>query len=215
VAELAPDLFLVGADRLPDNAVGAVRTNLRFIEAFLAGLNHEMAREFLWRGFPSDGRATYFRRFWDSDNYPALSAWRGALGANVPAPDWLALLIRGEIVRRFPRAVVFAQKGSLDATGAQFVPAAAPRRYPRFRVTLADDVLCVGFDLTSTEAPAYFFGIEEQITEPRFAAPTTPTGPYLKLSDLTLRAGAHAGDVAAATLRRPARVMIDPHVLLK
>ena len=214
IAELAPDLFLVDSTRLPDNAVGLVRTNARFIEAYLAGLNHEMAREFLWRGFPSDGRATYFRRFWDSDDGPPLSAWRGALGANVPTGDWLVLLIRGEIVRRFPRAVVFAQKGGLDATGGQFVPAAEARRYPRFRVTLGADLLCVGFDLTAAQASAYFFGIEEQITEPRFAPPTVPSAPYLKVSDLALRAGAHAGDVAAAMLRRPTRVMIDPHVLI-
>jgi len=214
VAELTPDLFLVGADRLPDNTVGVVRTNARFIEAYLVGLNHEMAREFLWRGFPSDGRGTYFRRFWDSDNYPALSAWRGMLGTHGSTPDFLALLIRSEIVRRFPSAVVFAQRGGVDQSGAQFVPS-EPRRYPLFRVRLRGDLLCVGFDFTPDQAFGYFFGIEEQITEPRFAAPTTPRGPFVKLSDLTLRTGAHAGDVAAAALRRPTRVMIDPHVLIK
>ena len=56
--------------------------------------------------------------------------------------------------------------------------------------------------------------IEEQITEPRFAAPAGTGGVHLKLADLALRAGAHAGDVAAATLRRPTRVMIDPRVLI-
>ncbi|MEP7309261.1 MAG: hypothetical protein ABJA98_27470 [Acidobacteriota bacterium] len=214
LADVAPDLFLVGADRMTDNTVSLVRTNARFIEAYLAGLNHEMGRELLWRGFPSDGRGTCFRRFWDSDNYPSLSAWRGALGTNVSAPDWLVLLVRGEIVRRFPQADVFAQRGALDASSTQFVPSAEPRRLPLFRVTLRDDLLCVGFDLTRAQAFDYFFGIEEQITAPRFAAPATPGGSYVKLSELPLRAGAHAGDVAAATLRRPVRVLIDPHVLV-
>ena len=31
----------------------------------MAGLNHEMARELLWRGYPTDQRGTVFRRFWD------------------------------------------------------------------------------------------------------------------------------------------------------
>ena len=125
---------------MPDNSVGLARTNPRFIEAYLAGLNHEMGRELLWRGFPSDGRGTCFHRFWDGEDYPALSAWRGALGANAPAADWLVLLVRGEIVRRFPHAAVFAQRGALDAGGATFVPAAEPRRYPRFRVTVGGDL---------------------------------------------------------------------------
>lgn len=214
LADLAPDMFLIGADHVPDNSVGRVRVNPRFIEAYLAGLNHEMGRELVWRGFPSDGRGTYFRRFWETDAYPALSVWRGALGANAPQRDWVVLLIRGEIVRRYPRAVIFAQRGSLDSSGARFVPASEPRRYPLFRVTLGGDLLCVGFDVTAAEAHGHFFGIEEQITEPRFAPPAIPAGPYLRLAELPLGPGVHAGQVAAATLRRPVRVIIDPHLLI-
>ena len=33
--------------------------------SLLVGLNHEMGRELLWRGFPTDQRGTYFRQFWD------------------------------------------------------------------------------------------------------------------------------------------------------
>ncbi len=38
-----------------------LRTNNRFIEAYLVGLNHEMGRELLWREYPTDQRGTYFR----------------------------------------------------------------------------------------------------------------------------------------------------------
>src|SRR5262249_25364110 len=98
--------------------------------------------------------------------------------------------------------------------GVLFIPAAEPRRTPRFRVTLGSDLLCVGFDLTRSQAFDYFFGIEEPITEPRFAAPAAGSGLHLRVADLSLRADANAGDVAAATLRRPVRVVIDPHVLI-
>ena len=32
----------------------------------MVGLNHEMARELLWREYPTDQRGSYFRQFWDA-----------------------------------------------------------------------------------------------------------------------------------------------------
>ena len=130
LSELAPDLFLVGTQSVPDDTVGLVRVNPTFIEAYLIGLNHEFGRELLWRGFPSDGRGTYFRRFWDTDSYPALSEWRSALGTNGNSGDRFVMLVRGELGRRYPRATVFAQRGALDGPGTHFVPGPDPRRYP-------------------------------------------------------------------------------------
>jgi hypothetical protein len=110
--------------------------------------------------------------------------------------------------------VVFAQRGGLDSSGKRFVPGTEPRRYPLFRVTLGGDVLCVGFDIARKESPGYFFGIEEQITEPRFAPPAAPAGTYLRLAELALGTGMHAGQIAVSTLRRPVRVMIAPNLLM-
>ena len=31
----------------------------------MVGLNHEFARELLWREYPTDQRGSYFRQFWD------------------------------------------------------------------------------------------------------------------------------------------------------
>jgi hypothetical protein len=53
----------VGLIERPDMAT-LLQTNNRFIEAYLTGLNHEMARELLWREFPTDQRGTYFSSFW-------------------------------------------------------------------------------------------------------------------------------------------------------
>jgi len=41
----------------------------------MVGLNHEMARELLWREYPTDQRGTYFRQFWD----PSISLERERL----------------------------------------------------------------------------------------------------------------------------------------
>ena len=67
--ELAPDFLLPGLDDVPPNTVTLVQPNSRFIEAFMVGLNHEMARELLWREYPTDQRGSYFRQFWDVSGY--------------------------------------------------------------------------------------------------------------------------------------------------
>ena len=41
-------------------------TNPAFTEASWSGLSDEMGRELFWRGYPTDQRGTYFRRFWES-----------------------------------------------------------------------------------------------------------------------------------------------------
>ena len=36
----------------------------------MVGLNHEFARELLWREYPTDQRGSYFRQFWDVARLP-------------------------------------------------------------------------------------------------------------------------------------------------
>ena len=36
----------------------------------MVGLNHEFARELLWREYPTDQRGSYFRQFWDVSELP-------------------------------------------------------------------------------------------------------------------------------------------------
>ena len=68
--EKSQDLLLPGLDKvLPDTVLG-LRTNRAFVEAYMIGLNVEMARELLWRGFPTDQRGTYFRNFWGNRRRP-------------------------------------------------------------------------------------------------------------------------------------------------
>jgi hypothetical protein len=209
LVELHPDLFLVGAAGVLDDSICRVRVNPRFIEAYLVGLNHEMSRELLWRGFPSDGRGSYFRRFWDGRDVGPLALWQKHLGQNV-ADDPLVLLVRGELVRRYPRVVAFAQQGHVDS--GRFVPS-GDRQYPTIRALAGEDLLAVGFSIPQSQAINWFFGLEEQLTEPRFALAAPPAGAQVRAADLGLPANAHAADFAAKVLRRPMRVMIDPRIL--
>src|SRR5262249_2417168 len=62
---LGQEWLLTGIERVPTNTLAITVSNNSFIEAFMVGLNHEMGRELLWRRYPTELRATYFRQFWD------------------------------------------------------------------------------------------------------------------------------------------------------
>lgn len=66
---MSQEYILPGLENVPQNTVGLLQTNRRFIEAFMLGLNHEMATELRWREFPTDMRGSYFRSFWDTSIY--------------------------------------------------------------------------------------------------------------------------------------------------
>ncbi len=79
--ERGQDWLLPGGRALPANTITMVEPDAAFIEAYMVGLNHEMGREMLWRGFPTDQRGTVFARFWDRRGAVAAAA------APIPARD--------------------------------------------------------------------------------------------------------------------------------
>src|SRR5262245_34087008 len=110
----------------------------------MVGLNHEMGRELLWREFPTDMRGSYFRQFWEvksvsnpdtpSDaeklkDITQLHRWQStrAQGSHKPDPGPTAdvqpgqkqvvLVIRGELLKRYPNTVIYAQKAIDDGQG--------------------------------------------------------------------------------------------------
>jgi hypothetical protein len=179
--ELAPDFLLPGLDDVPPNTVTLVQPNARFIEAFMVGLNHEMGRELLWREYPTDQRGTYFRFFWNrrgatqqQQPMTPINRWDLPLGRNPSGagnPDQLVLLVRGELFRRYPTAVIYAAKATGTLTNPKLTP---EERYPLFRGSAPPDVTFFGFDLTETAArgtttdPGWFFVIQQQPGEPNF-----------------------------------------------
>ena len=178
--ELAPEFLLFGLEHVPPNSVTLVQPNSRFVEAFMIGLNHEMGRELLWREYPTDRRGSYFRFFWNrrgsaqQEFMQPIHTWNSPLGRNPSAagnPDQLVLLVRGELFRRYPNAVIYAAK----ATGAVTNPKLTTQeRYPLFRGSAPPDVAFFGFDLTAAVArgtdpdPGWFFVIQQQPGEPDF-----------------------------------------------
>jgi hypothetical protein len=191
--ELSPELLVPGLAAVPNEAVAILCTNPVFIEAFMVGLNHEMSRELLWRGYHTDLRATYFRRFWDSSTaekpaeiqpiaeWPETHTLGGVTDGKSPSPgtetETLALVVRGELLRRFPSAHLYAQQARKNSIGALVLdPNAAPID-PAFNAFLPPDIQVFGFPLTRKQAlgavpgdptDGFFFVFEQHPTEVQF-----------------------------------------------
>jgi hypothetical protein len=198
-------MLLPGLEDVPPNSIALLETNQQFIEAYMVGLNHEMSRELLWRGYPTDRRGTYFRQFWDVRGriQPSTPAERDRLTDITAVASWadeshigehasrgsseglMVLLIRGDLLRRYPRAIVYALEGvwSTDKTRREL---GIVEQYPIFRATQAPDVTMLGFLLTERQVrgandaangghPGWFFVLQEQPTEPRFGMDVATT----------------------------------------
>ncbi|KIF02392.1 hypothetical protein PL81_30210, partial [Streptomyces sp. RSD-27] len=64
LVDTSVDTFVPHLGLVPPDSVTLLSPDQEFIEAYLVGLNHEMARELLWREFPTDQRCSVFRQFW-------------------------------------------------------------------------------------------------------------------------------------------------------
>src|SRR5262249_3028071 len=153
------------------------------------GLNHGFARELLWREYPTDQRASTFRQFWDvsvffdSSNIddealkeklrdiPPLHRW--ALTSKLGDHDArerpgdkeeeVVLVIRGELLKRYPTAVIYAHRaawqkkddGSIDPAkerllaeltpGEEQTPPRSKVRTPLYEAKVDPDIYFFGF----------------------------------------------------------------------
>jgi hypothetical protein len=181
---IAPDVFLPGVGVLPDDFIMAVKTNPRFVEALMLGANHEMGREMLWQGLPTDQRGTPFQRFWqrldDQDDIAFIHTWNAVpLGTQPGSGEMLVLLFRGQLLERFPNLAIYAypivgsekRPGGTSPAPAGVDPAEmdpAKMIVPVMHGHLARDITYVGFPIAPAQLDQYFFIVEEHMTEPRF-----------------------------------------------
>jgi hypothetical protein len=206
LTEIAQDLVLPGLDLVPPNTVVPLGANLAFVEAYLVGLNTEMARELLWREYPADPTATYFDRFWNAavapgrpPDIPPIATWgTRALGAAISKGDQFVMLIRSELLRRYPDAVIYASKQGQESD-------------PIFTGGFAPDVRYIGFDIPAAEISDWSFVIQEHPSAPRFGVEVgTDPGTASHLSP----AGPNAGQTAQHLRQMPVRLTIPATVLL-
>jgi hypothetical protein len=239
--DLSADLLVPNLNEIPNNTISLMESNRRFIESYMVGLNHEMARELLWREYPTDQRGSYFAQFWDvadmltrdagtdaaegeaaSRDIKAIHEWQktSALGTheNRDLPtgvehgdERLVLVIRGELLKKYPTTLVYAQKarwGTDPDTGrrVRVLDETNPTdhlRGPTFKAEVPPDIHFFGFNLTQSEAkggtdpngdPGWFLVLQERPGEPRFAMDVSDEAspaPITKWRDLTWN---HVGD---------------------
>ena len=149
--DLFQDMLIPGLDRIPNNSLLGLPINAAFIEAYMVGLNHEMTRELLWREFPTHLDNTFFSQFWDlggnadtSSDLEEIKDWSGQLGGNLQpgrGNNLFILLIKGDLLLRYPNAVIYAQRAGFNvgggATSIPQVDTAVPAVFPVMRINPA------------------------------------------------------------------------------
>jgi hypothetical protein len=188
--ELSKDYFFPGIENLENNGVMLCEENHRFIEAYLVGLNHEMGRELVWRRYPTDQRGTIFSYFWDAvaaDNprpdIKEIHRWVNNLASNKNEVKHanLILIIKGDLIRRYPGTIVFALKNtpkgnywSEEHSNNNPLDEGDHKIDAIFRAQVGEDILCVGFPFSSqqiqgsTRNGEYYFILQENQDLPRF-----------------------------------------------
>jgi hypothetical protein len=225
--DLSVDAFTPNLGRLPANSLTLLENNREFIESYLVGLNHEMARELLWREYPTDQRGTPFRQFWDPVaalpvlgetaaerrerhyDIPPIHEWplSARLGENISSGDDLVLVVRGELLKKYPTTAVYAHRaewppgpdGLPDSTQPRRLvdlpvtgtPSPDQVRLPRYEAKIEPDIYLLGFGLTADEAlggpddAGWFFVLKERPGDPRFGVDDGPPVAVEVWNDLT------------------------------
>ncbi len=200
LGDLSQDWLLPGLHEVPPNTATLAITNQKFVESYMAGLNHEMSRELRWNEYPTDQRGSYFRQFWDVAgvapppgqtpenlrDIKEIHTWqkRNDLGMNssrLPLPggeEHLVLLIRGDLLKRYPNTEVYAVKCNLNSDGVRVLEEdKSKEKHPIFHGKLKPDVRFFGFELTKTQAKGssdktkdqgWYFVLQEHPAEPTF-----------------------------------------------
>ena len=226
------EFFLPNLQLIQNNSITLLETNQKFIESYMVGLNHEFARELLWREYPTDQRGSYFRQFWDVRGFlaepgldaearrerlydiPELHRWatNSALGDHDhreeqgDKEDELVLVIRGELLKKYPTAVIYAHRAMWERTSDNRIDKSRPRKLaplnpgqdtnpprdlvktPLYEAKVDPDIYLFGFDLTAEKArggqmvngeedPGWFFVIKERPSEPRFGLDVPQSSP--------------------------------------
>jgi len=164
-----PDMLLPGLDKIPNDRATLLTVNAPFIEAYMVGLNHELSREFLWREFPTMVNVTYFQQFWDArgaensqdpDISKPIGDWANGsdLGGHLASGrggDLTFLLIRSELIIRYPNALIYARRIGVNSPDPLL---------PILRFSPITGVALVGFPIANIQEWKFF--VEEHFTEP-------------------------------------------------
>lgn len=187
--DLSTEYFVPNINLIEQNSITLLETNQRFIESYMVGINHEFARELLWREYPTDQRGSYFRQFWDVSSYlnkegldpkalreklrdiPPIHRWPRAsdLGDHDyreqggEKDEEVVLVIRGELLKKYPTAEIYAHraKWAVDEHGNRQLD--EPRDFDDSEPE--DIVIKTPLYHAKVEPDIYFFGFDLNVKE--------------------------------------------------
>ena len=148
---LSVEYLVPGIGAVPDNTLGLLEVNREFVEAFLTGLNYELAREFVWREYPARLSATWAQQFWDTGpggpaDIAPIGTWDDDTPLGVHPPPTataatLVLLLRGRAPSPLPRPARLRRRGRVGRRQAsrgriRRGPTSGVRRHARARRVL-------------------------------------------------------------------------------
>lgn len=222
--DISSELLIPNINLIPENTISLLVTNPEFIESYMVGINHEFGKELLWREYPTDKRGSYFRQFWDVkgiitnetglskealtekykdikplDQWPGNSKLGGHNNRNINNKKQVVMVIRGELLKKYPNTIIYAQKAHIFKKDGVVNPDIEPVihpvqtrvqmkeeiKFPVFKAEVEPDIKFFGFDLTISEARGaedprmesddwgWYFVIQQIPGEPRFGMDIT------------------------------------------
>ena len=252
--DLGSEWIMPGLDGIPQNSVTLLTNNQKVIEAYLLGLNHEMGRKLMWNDYPTDERGDYFQHFWDVPGLKSSTPAQDSADKDIlPLEDWdpqshlgdhkppsplgqpegdsLILLVRGELLHRYPNTLVYGTRALPDpdhpAQGTH-VPSLDPRDeiYPTFWGAFGADLRIFGFPLLKSQAIGgsdakdlgFFFVFQQIPTEPQFAYDVGNPHEYSEIytldQDPKKNADRNSAKLAVKSFRSLVRVAIHARRML-
>jgi hypothetical protein len=215
-----PEWAVPGIADFPADSATLLETNSAFAEALMVGLNHEFNRELLWREFPTDQRGTAFARFWpaaaDEPGTDEIARWApdAPLGSHdrIGGRDPLVLLVRAEVLQRFPGTTVHAARsegGMLpkpDDAGSWLEPL--------FPLAIDEQTTLFAFDLTPEQArqERWLFVLREPLHGTQFGLDDGEGG--VKTWPGLLGGGGDSAEIAATIFQRPFQLAVSATELL-
>lgn len=142
----AEEWLLPGVERLPRDSVVALRTNPRFVDAYLTGLNQQLLGELHWRNVPVDRTGTPLLMFWGHVDFATgrrtaeirpVTAWNAAtpLGdvqhqvlqpGDTTGQEDLVIVFRSDLFRRYPATQVYLVRAQATDPADDAVLSATP-----------------------------------------------------------------------------------------
>ena len=207
------ELFIPQLDLLENNSITLLSANQQYIESLMLGFNSEMARELVWRDYPTDQRGSYARIFWESikqkndtglssketaDKYghiEEIHKWTGSHGTNAnpknDLSDMVVVVIRGELLQKYPNTLIYFQKAKWtdETKSARELNDSSTPVMPEFSAKISSDIHILGFDISAKEARGKddglgsFFVMQEPPAENKFGMDIS-SDQYKSWSDL-------------------------------